>query len=193
MVAPTCTIIAGPNGAGKTTFAMSYLPVAGECRNFINVDLIASGLSPLDPERETALASRLFLRELRQYVERRESFAFETTLSGRSHLKRIRDLIADCWIVELIYLWISSIELSRNRVDERVMHGGHNIPTEAIVRRYPKSMRNLLNVYAPLCSRTICLDNSTPDPQLIFIESAIGRVVDNEELYNAIQRGASND
>ena len=47
---PTCWIIAGPNGAGKTTFALKYLPEGAGCRNFVNADLIAAGMSPLAPE-----------------------------------------------------------------------------------------------------------------------------------------------
>lgn len=81
--APWCAIVAGPNGAGKTTFAMHYLPTVLGCRNFINADAIAAGLSPLAPEQERIAASRLFLQEIERYINRRESFAFETTLSGR--------------------------------------------------------------------------------------------------------------
>jgi len=99
---PTCTIIAGPNGAGKTTFALTYLPEIG-CRNFVNADLIAAGLSPLDPERERITAARLFLREIEAHTRNREDFAFETTLAGKTHLRRIRRMINDGWNVVLIY------------------------------------------------------------------------------------------
>ena len=193
MTSPVCTIIAGPNGAGKTTFAMTYLPAAASCRNFVNADSIASGLSPLDPERELVVAGRLFRREIQRYRARRESFAFETTLSGRTYLKLIRDLQADGWTVDLIYLWLPNIEVSRSRVAERVAHGGHNIPDEAIVRRFPKSVANLLNQYAPLCDSTICLDNSGPAPTLIFTETTHGRVVENHGLYEALQQGIRHD
>ncbi len=80
---PTCWIIAGPNGAGKTTFALKYLPEIAGCRVFVNADLIAAGLSPLDPEAGLMAASRLLLRDMQQHIERRETFGFETTLSGR--------------------------------------------------------------------------------------------------------------
>jgi predicted ABC-type ATPase len=191
MSSPVCTIVAGPNGAGKTTFALTCLPEAADNRNFVNVDLIASGLAPLAPERELIAAGRLFLSEIRRFVEMRESFAFETTLSGKSYLKMIRELLANGWLVELIYLWLPSIEMSRDRVAERVAHGGHDIPEEAIVRRYPRSISNLLNHYAPLCSSTTCLDNSAQVPELVFRESADGRVVENENLYAALRKGAS--
>jgi len=109
---PLCSIIAGPNGAGKTTFALSYLPEYAHCRNFVNADLIASGLSPLSPEREWLAASRLFLQEIENYITRREDFAFETTLAGRTYLRLIRRLLADGWRVELYYLWLPSMEMS---------------------------------------------------------------------------------
>ncbi|MEO8498174.1 MAG: AAA family ATPase [Planctomycetota bacterium] len=193
MNAPVCTIIAGPNGAGKTTFALTYLPQAADCRNFVNADLIASGLSPLAPERELIAAGRLFLGEIRRFVDARASFAFETTLAGKSYLKLIRQLLADDWLVELMYLWLPSVEVSRQRVAERVAHGGHDIPSDAIKRRYPRSIANLLNHYAPLCSSTICFNNSESVPELIFTESAAGRVVENAELYAALERGALDD
>ncbi len=183
---PICTIIAGPNGAGKTTFALTYLPETADCRNFVNADLIAAGLSPLSPERERVAASRLFLSEIRQYINRREEFAFETTLSGKTYLKLIRELLADSWQVRLFYLWLPSVEMSLERVAERVAHGGHDIPRADIVRRYPRSITNLLEYYSPLCSSTICLDNSGPAPEVIFVQDANGRVVENPIFFDAL-------
>lgn len=191
MNSPVCTNIAGPNGAGKTTFALTCLSEATENRNFVNADLIASGLSPLAPDRELVAAGRMFLLEIRRFVARRESFAFETTLSGRGYLKLIRQLIDDGWLVELIYLWIPSVEMCQARVAERVAHGGHDIPEEAIVRRYPKSIANLLDHYAPLCSTTTCLDNSSETAELIFRETSEGRIIENENLYAALQQGGT--
>lgn len=97
---PTCWIIAGPNGAGKTTFALEYLPQVAKCSRFINTDLIAAGLSPLAPERELLTASRLFLREIEAAIAKREDFAFETTLAGRSYLRLVRRLRAEGWRTE---------------------------------------------------------------------------------------------
>ncbi len=183
---PICTIIAGPNGAGKTTFALSYLPEVAGCRNFVNADMIAAGLSPLSPEREWLAASRLFLKEIEQYIRQREDFAFETTLSGKTYLRLIRRLLADGWRVELYYLWLPSIELSIERVAERVFHGGHDIPQASIVRRYPRSIENLLIHYTPLCSSTICLDNSRTIPEVIFVQDGTCRTVENSDLYQQL-------
>jgi len=143
---PRCLIIAGPNGAGKTTFALEYLPAIG-LGTFINADMIASGLSPFHPERQAAAAARLFLQEVEARIARREDFAIETTLSGRSYLKLIERLRADGWTVELYYLVLPSVEVSKTRVAERVSHGGHNIPAADIERRFPRSLRNLLESY----------------------------------------------
>ncbi|GAB4260913.1 MAG: hypothetical protein Kow0065_11310 [Methylomicrobium sp.] len=124
---PTCRIIAGPNGAGKTTFALEYLLQVAGCIHFINADLIAAGLSPLAPERELLTASRILLREIEERIAAREDFAFETTLAGRTYLRLVKRLCADGWRVEMIYLALPSVEMSKLRVAERVAHGGHNI------------------------------------------------------------------
>ena len=85
-------IIAGPNGAGKTVFATEFLPNEANCPTFINADLIAAGLSPFRPHLAAVGAGRLMLSMMRDYVRRGESFAFETTLSGRGYVRSIR-----CW------------------------------------------------------------------------------------------------
>lgn len=190
MSEPVCTIIAGPNGAGKTTFALNYLSEVTHCRRFINADLIASGLSPLSPELEQVAASRLFLGKIRQAVERKEDFAFETTLSGRAHLRRIRDLQENAWRVELIYLYLPDVEMSIERVAERVRHGGHDIPLQSILRRYPRSLNNLLNLYAPLCDSTICMDNSSETPKLVFTQTPGTRSIEAPSIYEKLVAGS---
>src|SRR6266852_5127206 len=83
-------IIAGPNGAGKTTFAQEYLPNEANCPDFINVDLIARGLSPFAPEKVAVQAGKIMLREIERRVSHRESFAVETTLAGLNYARHIR-------------------------------------------------------------------------------------------------------
>jgi len=190
---PTCTIIAGPNGAGKTTFALNYLLDVRQCRHFINADLIASGLSPLLPKLRQTAASRLFLSEIKNAIVRREDFSFETTLSGKSYLKLIRDLQADDWIVELIYLYLPDVQMSVARVSERVKHGGHDIPLKSIIRRYPRSISNLLHLYAPLCDGVICLDNSQEKEKIIFVQNKQGRLIKNKEIYQLLSGGMKHE
>lgn len=165
---PTCWIIAGPNGAGKTTFALDYLPQVAGVTHFINADLIAAGLSPLAPERELLAASRIFQQELAERITARESFAFETTLAGRTYLRLIERLRSSGWRVELIYLALPSAEMSRLRVAERVAHGGHDIPLADIERRFPRSLRNLLGDYGRLVDRCTCFMNDGDNPVLVF-------------------------
>lgn len=186
MSQPVCTIIAGPNGAGKSTFALQGPFRRTSCRNFVNADSIAAGLSPLAPERELIAASKLFLHEIHRYSSKRESFAFETTLAGKTHANFISKLVQEGWLVEMTYLWISSANLSLSRVQERVAHGGHNIPTESIFRRYPNSIHNLLHIYSDLCTSTFCLDNTNSKANLIFTQNASGRQIINTQIYNQL-------
>ena len=188
---PICWIIAGPNGAGKTTFALEYLPTVANCRNFVNADLIAAGLSPLAPETGLIAASRLFLREIDTRVQARQDFAFETTLSGRSYLKLIRRLHEESWRVELIYLALPSVEMSKLRVAERVTHGGHNIPLSDIERRFPRSLRNLLDEFSFAADRTQCFMNDAELPQLIFEQQGENRVVTSPQLFEQLTHEAN--
>jgi predicted ABC-type ATPase len=188
--APTCWIIAGPNGSGKTTFALEYLPTVAHCLNFVNADLIAAGLSPLAPDTELLTASRLFLREIENYIQTRQDFAFETTLAGRIYLKLIRRLRSEGWRVELIYLALPSIKMSRLRVAERVSHGGHNIPLTDIERRFPRSLRNLLNEFSYAVDRTQCFMNDDNFPQLIFEQQGETREIFNPEQFDQVNHEA---
>ena len=155
---PVCYIVAGPNGAGKTTFALQYLPKIVSCNNFINADEIAKGVSPLNFEAGLLQASKIFLQSLDQKLESKETFAFETTLSGRSYLTQIPQWQQDGWKVVLIYLYIPSAEFSAFRVQQRFEQGGHNVPAETIVRRYPRSIKTLF-LYSEVCDQTFCFNN----------------------------------
>lgn len=188
---PTCWIIAGPNGAGKTTFALEYLPQVAQCSRFVNADLIAAGLSPLAPERELLAASRLFLGEIETCLAQREDFAFETTLAGRSYLKLMRRLQTAGWRVELIYLALPSMEMSKLRVAERVAHGGHNIPTADIERRFARSLGNLLNTFSTQVDACSCFMNSDATPELVFEQQGEVRNVVHTQYYQYLLKEAA--
>ena len=189
-IQPTCWIVAGPNGAGKTTFALEYLPRMAGCQNFINADLIAAGLSPLAPERELLAASRIFMRELESRVGARESFAFETTLAGRNYLRWVDRLRREDWRVELIYLALPSAEMSVLRVAERVAHGGHAIPQDDILRRFPRSLRHLLNVFSHRVDRCTCFMNDGESPVLVFEQHGLQRDIVDEHWYQILTEEA---
>ncbi len=188
--AATCWIIAGPNGAGKTTFALHYLPQVAKCARFINADMIAAGLSPLAPERELLAASRIFLREIEHAIDKGEDFAFETTLSGRGYLSLVKRLLATGWRVELVYLALPSVEMSRLRVAERVSHGGHNIPLKDIQRRFPRSLSNLLTLYAPSVTRARCFMNAGGTPEPVFEQTGSQRLILDDRHFNTIVKEA---
>ncbi|MBW8001473.1 MAG: hypothetical protein FVQ80_05575 [Planctomycetes bacterium] len=183
---PTCFIIAGPNGAGKTTFALRYLPQIADCLNFVNADLIASGLSPFDSLSAQYEAGRLFLREIHANIDKRVDFAFETTLSGRTQISLLKKLRQDGWQSVLFFLWIPDADFSKNRIRERVKHGGHNIPDDTIYRRFPRVMNNLIKIYIPLCDRILCYDNSGPKPVLVSEQDKNGQKILNNDIYERI-------
>ena len=175
-----CYIVAGSNGAGKTTFATRFLPHYADCVNFINPDLIARGLSPFDPDAALARAGRLVLESIQDASKSRADFAFETTLSGRSYVRVIRDLRARGYRIHMFYLWIPGPELALLRIRERVQKGGHNVPAQDVRRRYDRTLVNLFSLYRPLLDTLRVFDNSTAEPRLIFEDEA-GRII----LYDA--------
>lgn len=147
--APRILIIAGPNGAGKTTFAREFLPNEAGCPVFINADLIAAGLAPFAPESAAIPAARLMLQEVARHSAARSSFAFETTLAGRTYLRFIDTWQAAGYRVKLIFLRLDSPEEAIARVAQRVRQGGHNIPETTIRRRYVAGLDNFHRHYAP--------------------------------------------
>jgi len=185
---PQCYIVAGPNGAGKTTFALTYLPTIVSCLDFINADEIAKGLSPLDFEAGLLRAGRLFMESLVQHIKARKDFAFETTLSGRAYLSRIKEWRLSGWKVFLFYLFIPNVDFSVMRVRQRVLQGGHDIPADDIYRRYPRSIRNLFD-YAEICDYTFCFDN-TGNQTIPIFEKSMGCPVEIKDLerFSTLQR-----
>ena len=78
---PKLYIIAGCNGAGKTTASYTVLPEMLGCREFVNADEIAKGLSPFNPESVAIEAGRLMLQRMDDLLAEGADFAFETTLA----------------------------------------------------------------------------------------------------------------
>lgn len=189
---PRCLIVAGPNGAGKTTFALEYLPVIG-VHHFLNADMIAAGLSPFAPETQAVTAGRLFLKEIEARITAAEDFAFETTLAGRGYLRLVERLQADGWRVELHYLALPEVSLSKARVAERVAHGGHNIPEADIDRRFPRSLHNLLHSYRMAVDTCICRMSGTHEVSLVFEQSGASITLFDQAAYEYLERQADAD
>lgn len=187
-VQPNCYIIAGSNGAGKTTFATRFLPNYAACVNFINPDLIARGLSPFDPDVALAKAGRLVLERIAEMGERKKDFAFETTLSGRSYIRVIRNLHTAGYRIHMFYLWIPGPELALLRIRERVQQGGHNVPDRDVRRRYGRTLGNLFNLYRPVLNTLRVFDNSTSEPRLIFEDEDGQTTIYDANLYQQMTR-----
>jgi predicted ABC-type ATPase len=164
---PTIIIIAGPNGAGKTTFAGEFLPHEASCLTFINADLIAQGLSPFRPEEASIRAARLMLEMITECVKRGESFAIETTLSGRTYARMIPYWKQAGYQVTLFFLELPNEDLAVSRVADRVAQGGHDIPEPVIRRRFQAGIVNFHSVYKPLVDAWRIYDNSGERPILI--------------------------
>jgi predicted ABC-type ATPase len=164
---PRCIVIAGPNGAGKTAFALDYLPEIAGIIHFVNVDLIAGGISPLRPELAALTAGRLVLRELDRLVESKADFAFESTLSGLRYANRMQSWKAQGYSIEIVYIRLPSPQLALSRVAARVKQGGHSVARSDVLRRFKRSWTNFLEVYRPLADHWTIYDNSEATPRLL--------------------------
>ena len=160
-------ILAGPNGAGKTTFARSFLPAEAKLPRFINADLIAAGLAPFAPETAAVRAARLMLEEIASSVERGESFAFETTLSGLGYLRHIERWRARGYHITIYFLSLPDVETAIERVKSRVRQGGHDIPEGVIRRRFASGLKNFLARYRQAVDDWMLYDNSGVTPVLL--------------------------
>ncbi len=160
-------IIAGPNGAGKTTFAEEYLPNEASCPVFVNADLIAKGLSPFQPGAVAIRAGKLMLSQIHEHVRKGESFAFETTLSGRGYVKWIPRWQERGYQVKLFFLRLPTPEMAIARVKQRVHEGGHDVPEDIIRRRFHSGWCNFENVFRELVDEWILYDNSGDAPLLL--------------------------
>jgi predicted ABC-type ATPase len=183
---PNVYIIAGPNGAGKTTFAREFLPYYAECKNFVNADLIAQGVSPFSPETAEVRAGRLMLEEIDLLARRSVDFGFETTLSGRAHLNLIRSLKHRQYKVNIFYLWLPNVEVALSRVRERVSGGGHDIPEHVVRRRFDRSMRNFLALYCTLADSWTLFNNSGKLSSVIAFEKESNLRKIDAELFDRL-------
>jgi predicted ABC-type ATPase len=157
---PNLYVIGGANGSGKTTVALSLLPNLLGVFEYVNVDAIAFGLSPLNPESMAIQAGRLMLERLQVLASSGADFAFETTLAARTYARFLRDCKAQGYTINLLYFWLRSADLALERVARRVTSGGHSVPASDVLRRYERGRRNLLELYLPLSDNWIVYDNS---------------------------------
>ena len=171
---PQIIVIAGPNGAGKTSLAPFLLRDRYDEFPFVNADAIASGLSAFEPESVAIDAGRVMLNRLHELSERRENFAFESTLAARSYAPWLSRLREQGYEVHLLFVWLQSVDLAIERVAERVRRGGHAIPSKELRRRYQRGINNLFELYIPLADTWAIYDNSEQD-QAALVATGVGK------------------
>lgn len=182
-------IIAGCNGAGKTTASFTILPEILNCKEFVNADEIAKGLSPFQPEKVSFEAGRIMLNRINELLRDNVSFGFETTLSTKSYKNKIVEGKKNGYKTTLLFFWLQNVELAKERVKTRVIEGGHNIEVDVIERRYIKGIVNLFEIYLPIVDEVLIFDNSNQRAHLIaekLSESEL-TIIDNSK-FNALKK-----
>lgn len=186
-------IISGCNGAGKTTASYTVLPEILNCKEFVNADEIAAGLSPFNPEGMAIEAGRLMLKRIDELMKSGADFAIETTLSTRSYAKLVEAAKQAGYTVTLLYFWLNTPQLAIQRVAQRVASGGHNIPEDVIIRRYHKGICNLFSIFMNLVDEWFVFDNSDNKVETIA-ESGVEKEITcyNQETFTKIKQQCQN-
>lgn len=171
-------IVAGPNGVGKTTFAEEQIQEISGANAFVNLDAIARGISPFDPNLDQLRAGRIAIDLMRDAIAKGTSFIIETTLAGKGHKSLIRNARTNGYEVNLLYFYVSDPEEALRRIAQRVASGGHDVPRKDAVRRYSRSLEQFGD-YAALCDTWKIFDTDEPSARL----RALGKfnAVENEE------------
>ncbi|MEC4052083.1 zeta toxin family protein [Myroides odoratimimus] len=182
-------IIAGCNGAGKTTASFTILPEILDCKEFVNADEIARGLSPFQPEKVALEAGRIMLNRINDLLNNNESFAFETTLSTKTYKNKIVEAQKKDYNTTLLFFWLRNYDLAKERVKTRVKEGGHNIPNDIIERRYINGIKNLFQIYLNIVDQVFIFDNSEGLP-LLIAEKNINEeiVIHSQEKFNELKK-----
>lgn len=180
---PNLFIIAGPNGAGKSTYVKDFLPQEMKCREFVNADLIAAGLSPFAADEAAFEAGRIMFKRLRELFAQRKDFSFETTLTGFGYIHLLKEMKVAGYRIRLDFLWVPDLSITQSRVKQRVTKGGHDIPDDVQKRRFGKGLRLLLEHYRPLVDYWRIFDNTGQNPHLIVEEEdGVLRINDASKL-----------
>lgn len=161
-------VIAGCNGAGKTTVSFAVLPELLTCKEYVNADEIARGISPFQPEKVAIEAGKVMLHRIDELLATGEDFAFETTLASRSFTKTLEEAKSNGYFITLLFFWLENEQLAIQRVKSRVSEGGHNIAEETIKRRYHSGIKNLFQLYFEIPDLLLIYDNSKGLPELII-------------------------
>lgn len=186
---PVIYLISGPNGAGKTTFAKEFLPAA-HVIEFLNADLLAAGLSPLHPSAMAVRSARLILGRWRELLAISRDFAFESTLSGRTYASMLEEAKKAGYRIRLAYLWLPHVRLSLQRVRQRYLKGGHDVPARDVRRRFVPSLANFFRRYLPLADEALLFDAAAHPPRLIARWAGGKKEVIDQYKYEAVRHQA---
>ena len=187
---PNLYIISGCNGAGKTTASYTILPELLHCKEFVNSDEIAKGISPFNFSTMAVAieASRIMYKRIRELIGLAETFALETTLASRSIANLVKDAQTKGYYVTLLFFWLNTPDLAVERVKNRVAMGGHHVSEPTVRRRYRAGIRNLFRLYMPICDYWMITDNSLSPMEVIAKGFKNGdRYVDNIVVYNKLK------
>lgn len=180
---PNLFVIAGPNGAGKSTSAPEILTGSRRVDEFVNADVIAKeeGVSEIEAGRRT-------LARLEALAEARRDVAFETTLSNRTLLPRIKAMQAAGYLCHLVFCWLPNADMAVRRVARRVAAGGHSIPEDVIRRRYERGLENLFSDYLGIVDTWRVVDNTAPPPGRSIAFRDLGRPLEiaDERLWTTL-------
>ena len=174
-------IIGGPNGAGKSTLAFEYLQAYPF--QYLSADLIAAELRPDHPEAVRVQAGKRFLQRLDTLIRDRASLIVETTLAGSSFRRIFERLRQAGYSTRIAFVFLDTPELCVRRVKERVQKGGHDVPTQDVVRRFYRSKRNFWHVYRQMVERWYLFYNAGEHFQEVAVgEGEIYELTD-EQLF----------
>lgn len=175
-------IIAGANGSGKSTLASELLPTKN--LEFLNADEVAKEICPKRIESVKIQAGKIVLEKLDKFLNSGKSFAIETTLAGKNHIKTIQKAKDLGYQVVLIYSYLDNSDFCENRIKVRVLNGGHDIPKEDIIRRFYRSRENFWYIYKDLVNEWNLFYNGTPE-YILVAQYANNKIeVFSESLYN---------
>ena len=190
---PTLYVIAGPNGVGKTTFADRYLPQTIRELEFVNADLIARGISPYAPDAVVMEAGRMAITRIRHLIAERSSFTWETTMSGRTAVGWLKSAKESGYQIKCYFLWVRNVQTTLDRIQQRVVEGGHNIEPDVSKRRFYKTLQNFFSVYRSVFTSWKLMANEGNGVRLIALEKDGRLVVRDRTAFDRISLEAGAD